>query len=269
MDRKVDSLWKQLSRHGGHVIATFEEYQRSRAGDWRRLRDLSSRRGLAPAEIVQLAAVLRATSADLATARERYAGQPVADELELLVAAGRRALAQTSRRFEPARWGPLVRARLAADTPSVLVVTTALLLGLAAGLVWARASPSTALGLLSVGERRAIVASDVPAAAGAVLAMGTLAAGLLAGVGSVLLAAFVGVRYAVVLSVAELTPLVGLDLVALAGVVLLAAEGLQVGRTLLRGSSGWSQLQEEVAAGLPVVVLGGICLAVGSLRLMA
>ena len=138
-------------------------FEAERGGSWSRLGDLLSRAGtrpsrIEPAALLELGALYRQASADLAFARRRFPGDPVVARLEDLVVRGRGAV------YGHAQRGGRVREfvtrgywRRLAERPVLLLAAWALLLvPAAAAALWALADSSAAL---------AVVPPDLQAAA--------------------------------------------------------------------------------------------------------
>jgi uncharacterized membrane protein SpoIIM required for sporulation len=134
---------------------TLDEFLTSRESDWRALSEaLGAARGrparLGVDGVLTLDSLYRGTSADLAYARQHYAGDPVVRRLEVLVTTARAAVYGTPVRSGGARaffvsgyWRRIVALR----TP-LLVASALLFAATAAGLLWALHDSGAALGLV-------------------------------------------------------------------------------------------------------------------------
>lgn len=139
-----------------------DRFVHERSPAWAELEELvraSKRRPerLGPDGARRLAASYRASAADLALARRRFAGDPVVARLEDLVGRARHVVyAASGRRASLRRFYGRDYWRLVAEKPRALLVAFALLFGPAVlAAVWARHDPGAAAGVVPPGFRPA------------------------------------------------------------------------------------------------------------------
>jgi uncharacterized membrane protein SpoIIM required for sporulation len=133
-----------------------DSFEREREPVWDRLEsELGRARGkperLGVEGSLALGRDYRATVADLALARRRFAGDPVVERLERLVLAGRQAVYARRREGVTSAWRFFSREywRLIAQTPWLLGASVAALIGsCVVAAVWAIHDPAGAVGLV-------------------------------------------------------------------------------------------------------------------------
>ena len=240
---------------------SLDAFVADRAPSWSELDNLAARARtsrLRAGDVLRLAEHYRGAAADLAIARRRYAGNPVVASLEDVVARGRDAVYGVPRttpvaavlRFLVGGWWTLVRTRVKEAAAALGIV---LLAGIASA-AWAHASPRAAERSLPASLRRAALdptltglPRGVPGSghswtALAALAVATVAlvAGVLAGIGTVVVLAATGFALGVPAGLAlthdgpSWAEALGADgALALLLVALVGAHGLRLGAVLI------------------------------------
>ncbi|HVU73468.1 MAG TPA: hypothetical protein VHE83_10960 [Mycobacteriales bacterium] len=240
---------------------SLDAFVADRSPVWAELDNLSARARtsrLGAADVLRLADRYRGAAADLALARRRYAGNPVVASLEDVVARGREAVYGVPRttplaavvRFVVSGWWSLVRARLRETATALGVVLVA---GVASA-VWAHTSPSAAERTLPPSLRRASLDPALyglprgapgnghswTALAALAVAVLALVAGVLAGIGTVVVLAATGLALGVPAGLAlsvhggTWAAALGADgALAMLLVAIVAAHGLRLGRVLV------------------------------------
>ncbi len=139
-----------------------DRFLRERTPDWEELATLLDRAGnrpqrLGPEGVLRLGSLYRASAADLALARRRFAGDPLIERLESLVLRarqlvyGERASRRTVRAYLLTGYWRSIRAR-----PAVLaVVLVAMFASTGLAALWASTDPGAAVGLVPAAYRGA------------------------------------------------------------------------------------------------------------------
>lgn len=235
-----------------------------RGARWGELEDLVKRAGgkperLGPDGVRRMGRLYRAVAADLALARRSFPGDPVVARLERLTVSARQAVyAERSRRLSPVRFFTQDYWRRVRERPGLLLIATVLLIvpGVLGGL-WAGEDPGAAIGLVpedflptveSPGGDRGLSGEESGVFSSAVftnniqVAFTALAAGITAGVGTVLSLVYnglvLGIVFGLTIENGEGVPLVeqvaSHGFLELSCIVVAAAAGLRVGEAILR-----------------------------------
>ena len=264
-----------------------ERFHSTRGDRWAELEELVRRaRGkperLGPDGVRRIGRLYRATAADLALARRSFPGDPVIARLERLTVAARQAVyAERSRRLSPIRFFGRDYWRRVRERPRLLLVAALLMIvpGLLGGL-WAGEDPGAAIGLVpedflptveSPGGDEGLSGEESGVFSSAVLtnniqvAFLSLAAGIAAGVGTVLVLLYNGLILGVVFGLTiendQGVPLVeqvaSHGLLELSCIIVSAAAGLRVGEAILRpGRRKRSDALVDEARGAVETVIG-------------
>jgi uncharacterized membrane protein SpoIIM required for sporulation len=264
-----------------------ERFHATRGARWAELEDLVERAGgkperLGPDGVRRLGRIYRATAADLALARRAFPGDPVVPRLERLTVAARQAVyAERSRRLSPVRFFARDYWRRVRERPRLLLAAALLMIvpGVLGGL-WAGEDPGAAIGLVpddflptveSPGGDRGLSGAESGVFSSSVLtnniqvAFMALAAGIAAGVGTVLVllqnGLVLGVVFGLTIENGQGVPLVeqvaSHGVLELSCIVVAAAAGLRVGEAILRpGRRKRGDALVEEARGAVETVLG-------------
>lgn len=150
-----------------------EAFIAERSAAWAALVDLLGRSGgrverLPAADALRLGDLYRATAADLARARQRWAGDPIVDELEALVGRARTVVYRVpGRRASALHWVTTGFFQRVREAPRALLVAAVLLWGPAIGMaVWAHGDPATATQVARVSSLASGAADNAGAGGG-------------------------------------------------------------------------------------------------------
>jgi uncharacterized membrane protein SpoIIM required for sporulation len=241
-----------------------DRFHATRGARWAELEELVKRAGgkperLGPDGVRRIGRLYRAVAADLALARRSFPGDPVVPRLERLTVSARQAVyAERASRLSPVRFFARdywVRVR---ERPGLLLVAAALMIvpGLLGGL-WAGEDPGAAIGLVpeeflgtveSPGGDRGLTGEESGVFSSSVftnniqVAFTALAAGIAAGVGTVLVLLYngliLGVVFGLTIENGQGLPLVeqvaSHGLLELSCIIVAAAAGLRIGEAILR-----------------------------------
>jgi uncharacterized membrane protein SpoIIM required for sporulation len=264
-----------------------DRFHATRGARWAELEDLVKRAGgkperLGPDGVRRIGRLYRATAADLALARRSFPGDPVVPRLERLTVAARQAVyAERSRRLSPVRFFATDYWRRVRERPRLLLLAALLLIvpGVLGGL-WAGEDPGAAIGLVpeaflptveSPGGDRGLSGEESGVFSSAVftnniqVALLSLAAGIAAGVGTVVVLLYNGLILGVVFGLtiengqgaALVEQVASHGLLELSCIVVAAAAGLRVGEAILRpGRRRRSDALVDEARGAVETVLG-------------
>ena len=241
-----------------------DRFHATRGARWAELEDLVKRAGgkperLGPEGVRRIGRLYRAVAADLALARRSFPGDPVVGRLERLTVSARQAVyAERSRRLSPVRFFTRDYWSRVRERPRLLLAAALLMIvpGLLGGL-WAGEDPGAAIGLVpedflgtveSPGGDRGLSGEESGVFSSAVftnniqVAFTALAAGIAAGVGTVLVLLYnglvLGVVFGLTIETRQGVPLVeqvaSHGLLELSCIVVAAAAGLRVGEAILR-----------------------------------
>jgi uncharacterized membrane protein SpoIIM required for sporulation len=134
-----------------------EAFQRERGPEWRTLEDLLESKRLGPEDLLELGRLYRASVADLALARHRFAGEELLERLERLVLRarhivyGERLRRGSLRAFAGHGYWRLLREHRATLAVALLAMFAPALLSAA----WAVHDPGAAIGLVPAAYRGA------------------------------------------------------------------------------------------------------------------
>lgn len=264
-----------------------DRFQATRSARWAELDELVKRAGgkperLGPDGVRRVGRLYRSVAADLALARRSFPGDPVVPRLERLTVAARQAVyAERSSRLSPVRFFTRDYWRRVRERPGLLLLAAALLIvpGLLGGL-WAGEDPGAAIGLVpedflptveSPGGDRGLSGEESGVFSSSVftnniqVAFTALAAGIAAGVGTVLVLLFnglvLGIVFGLTIENGQGLPLVeqvaSHGLLELSCIVVAAAAGLRIGEAILRpGRRKRGDALVDEARGAVEIVLG-------------
>jgi uncharacterized membrane protein SpoIIM required for sporulation len=243
------------------TLRRFESDRQTRWTEYEALLDAAGRRPerLGGENIRRIAALYRATSADLVTARRRFPDDPVVDRLERIVRRGQGLIYERSTRrgnlldfFADRYWGLLWQRRQALAVALVVLVVPALLM-----VTWALRAPDTVASLVPPEFLWVAEAETTDQGMGAIglagfsafvftnnirVALTAFVAGITWGIGTALLVGYNGVLFGALTGLAagagnlELLgeAVLGHGILEFSCIVVAGAAGLALGRSMLR-----------------------------------